>query len=100
MRPKLATGMLRMSPAAQAIGAAKARAAQAIDTVQPPTRRLSTGTFATVQPISVPDTAAINPPRGQVWGGGTRGARLAATPAMPNTRAANTTPPAACQAQS
>src|ERR1700704_1964730 len=93
-RPKLATGMLRISPAAQAIGAAKASAAQAIDTTQPPTPRLSTGTFASVQA-----PGRKNPTHGDRAGGRRPEGRAPHTPAMPNTRPANTTPPAACQAQ-
>src|SRR4030081_2989371 len=91
--------MLRMSPAAQAMGAAKASTAQAIDTAQPPTPRLSTGTFTPVQPISVPETIAIKVTPSQRSSGGTTGCRLACTPATPTTRPANTMPPAACQAQ-
>src|ERR1700688_1729053 len=99
MRPKLGTGTLRINPAAHAIGAPIATAAQAIDSAQPPTPKLSTGTFATAQPISVPETTAINVTPSQRPGGGTDAVRLAAAPATPNTKAASSAPPAACQRQ-
>src|SRR5262249_5974996 len=102
-RPRICAKLGALAPDASAAaprsGAISATAAQASDRSQSPTVRLSSGTFATVQPISVPDIIAIAASRSHQPMLATAAVRPRTASAVPKIKVASPTPPAACQGQ-
>src|ERR687887_763008 len=102
-RPRICAKVGALVPDAKAAapitGDANAAPAQASERSQSPIVRLSTGTFANVQPIRKPDTIAIAAIRDHQPLPAASAVRLRTPSAVANTTAASPTPPAACQRQ-
>src|SRR2546427_5883529 len=85
--------------AAPITGDANTAPVQASERSQSPTVRLSSGTFATVQPVRIPDTIAIAAIRNHQAAPAATAVRLRTLSAVAKITAASPTPPAACQRQ-
>src|SRR5262249_22280347 len=102
-RPSICAKLGAVVPDAAATAAttgdASAVAAQASERSQSPTVRLSSGTFATVQPIRMPATVAITAIRNQQRESSAAALGPRTASALAKITAASPTPPAACQGQ-
>src|SRR5262245_4957294 len=96
IRKNAGAGVLHMTATLSTIGAAKATTARASERDQPPTPRLSIGTFSIVQPISAPPTNAFALTETQ---NDTGVSFVRTVMAAAKTRTANKMPAPPCQSQ-